>query len=227
MAMFADLARRLSWLFIVFLGIGMITLSGDSRVMAAPESSSASAQQVSDSDGATSETMAELRQKAFATSQAGDFAAADAYWSQLIDYLPQEAALWNNRGNAQAGLGRWSAAWADYRHAVALDPEFALARVNQALASYQLGHPNDAIAELRALVRRYPNFADARAALTAALWAGGQWGEAESHWVAAVGLDERYGDLDWVRTVRRWPPAMVEALEAFLSLGSVTSEDIT
>lgn len=106
----------------------------------------------------------------------------------------------------------------DYQHAVELNPAFALARINQALVAYQLDQPQDAIAELRALVRRYPNFADARAALTAALWAVGQRGEAESHWVAVVGLDERYSDLDWVRTVRRWPPAMVDALQAFLAL---------
>ncbi|PZV12308.1 MAG: hypothetical protein DCF21_15810, partial [Leptolyngbya sp.] len=66
--------------------------------------------------------------------------------------------------------------------------------------------------------RRYPSFADARAALTAALWGEGMSGEAESNWVAVVGLDARYKDLDWVSTVRRWPPTMVAALEKFLHL---------
>ncbi|MBC6419166.1 MAG: hypothetical protein GDA44_10490 [Prochloron sp. SP5CPC1] len=32
--------------------------------------------------------------------------------------------------------------------------------------------------------------------------------EAESNWVAAVGLDSRYPDLEWVANTRRWPPEM-------------------
>lgn len=230
--------------------------------------------------------ISDLRQKAFTASQKGQFTEAETYWSQLIDYLPNEAALWsnrgnvrvsqnklaealedynqavalapeqpdpylnrgaaleglgrwedaiadysqvlalnpndaaayNNRGNAQAGLGHWETALADYQKAADLDPKFAFARVNAALAEYQLGHAEEAIRQFRSLTRRYPNFADARAALTAALWGQGQSGEAESNWVAVVGLDRRYRDLDWVSTVRRWPPAMVAALEKFLHL---------
>ncbi len=230
--------------------------------------------------------ISDLRQKAFTASQRGQFVEAETYWSQLIDYLPNEAALWsnrgnvrvsqnkltdalddynqavalapeqpdpylnrgaaleglgrwedaiadyttlltlnpndaaayNNRGNAQAGLGNWETALADYQKAVDLDPKFAFARVNAALAEYQLGHADEAIRQFRSLTRRYPSFADARAALTAALWGQGQSGEAESNWVAVMGLDRRYKDLDWVTSVRRWPPAMVAALERFLHL---------
>lgn len=232
------------------------------------------------------QSMTDLKQKAFAASQTGQFEQAEAYWSQLIDYFPEEAALWsnrgnvevsqnkllealadynqaialapdqpdpylnrgaaleglgrwaeaiadytqvlslnpsdaaayNNRGNAKAGQGDWAAALVDHQKAVELDPKFAFARVNAALTSYQLGDTEAAIREFRNLTRRYPNFADARAALTAALWVAGQPGEAESNWVAVVGLDGRYKDLDWVSTVRRWPPAMVDALEKFLHL---------
>jgi tetratricopeptide (TPR) repeat protein len=234
----------------------------------------------------TGALIADLRQKAFAASNAGQFAQAEEYWSLLLEYLPEEAALWsnrgnvrlsqnqplaaladydravalapnqpdpylnrgaalerlerwsdaiadysqvlninpqdaaayNNRGNAKAGLGDWEAALVDYQQAVTLDPKFAFARVNAALADYQLGNTDAAIREFRNLTRRYPNFADARAALTAALWANGQPGEAESNWVAVVGLDGRYKNLDWVAHIRRWPPAMVAALDRFLHL---------
>ncbi|HIK45937.1 MAG TPA: tetratricopeptide repeat protein [Leptolyngbyaceae cyanobacterium M65_K2018_010] len=232
------------------------------------------------------EAIAELRQKALIATNRGQFAQAEAYWSQLIEYGPEDAALWsnrgnvrlgqnlleaaledynqavrlapdqadaylnrgvaleglgrwqaavadytqvlainpedaaayNNRGNAKAGLADWQGALADYQKAVALDPKFAFARVNAALANYQLGHTEAALDEFRKLTRRYPNFADARAALTVVLWAEGQPGEAESNWVAVMGLDGRYRDLNWVRQVRRWPPAMVEALDRFLHL---------
>jgi tetratricopeptide (TPR) repeat protein len=232
------------------------------------------------------QAITDLRQKAFAASNAGQFSQAETYWSQLLEYLPEEAAIWsnrgnvrlsqnqpqaaladydraialapnqpdaylnrgaaleglgrwqaaiadysqvleinptdaaayNNRGNAKAGLGEWEEALADYQKAVELDPQFSFARVNAALADYQLGQTEAAIRQFRNLTRRYPNFADARAALTAALWVAGQPGEAESNWVAVVGLDGRYKDLAWVEQVRRWPPAMVAALEKFLHL---------
>ena len=232
------------------------------------------------------ESITELKQKAFAASRAGLFPQAEDYWSQLIEYLPDEAALWsnrgnvrvsqnkltealadydqaiqlapeqpdpylnrgaaleglgrwedaiadytqvlrldpkdapayNNRGNANAGLAQWEAALTDYQKAAELDPKFAFARVNAALVEFQLGNTKEAIREFRSLTRRYPNFADARAALTAALWSEGQAGAAESNWVAVTGLDGRYKDLDWVKGVRRWPPAMVDALDSFLNL---------
>ena len=71
---------------------------------------------------------------------------------------------------------------------------------------------------MRNIIRKYPQFPDVRAALTAALWAEGKLGEAESNWAAVVGLDRRYKDINWVKSVRRWPPVMVGALEKFLTL---------
>lgn len=243
-------------------------------------------ERVADQPSATIQAIQTLRQQAFAATQAGQFEAAEEYWSQLLNYLPQEPALWsnrgnvrvslnqlqaaledydrainlapdqpdpylnrgavleglgqwqaaiadynrvldlspndpdayNNRGNAQGGQGDWVAALADYERAVELNPKFALARINIGLAQYQLGQEAMAIRQFRNLTRRYPNFADARAALTAALWNAGQPGEAESNWVAVIGLDGRYKDLTWVRQVRRWPPKLVTALERFLHL---------
>jgi tetratricopeptide (TPR) repeat protein len=150
----------------------------------------------------------------------GQWQAAIADYTTVLRLNPEDAAAYNNRGNAKAGLGQWQEALTDYQQAVAIDPQFAFARVNSALAEYQLDHRQSAIRQFRNLTRRYPNFADARAALTAALWLEGQPGEAESNWVAVAGLDPRYKDLDWVSQVRRWPPAMVGALEKFLTLSN-------
>jgi tetratricopeptide (TPR) repeat protein len=234
------------------------------------------------------EHLSELRQKVFAATNTGDFATAETYWTEILDELPDSAAVfsnrgnsrvsqnklelaiadyaraidlmpdapdpylnrgaaleglheweraiadynhvleldpndpaaYNNRGNAEAGMGDWQGAIADYQKAVELAPDFAMARANQAIARYQLGNIDVAIREMKNIVRKYPRFADMRAALTAALWVNGQQGEAESNWVAAIGLDSRYKNLDWVANIRRWPPAMVQALERFLTLKS-------
>ena len=139
-------------------------------------------------------------------------------YNQVLQINPDDPAAYNNRGNAEAGQNEWELAIADYQAAITLQPSFSLAYGNYALALYQTNDIDKSIQIMKSLVRKYPSFVDMRAALTAALWEQGQQGEAESNWVAVVGLDGRYKDLNWVANVRRWPPKMVTALEKFLTL---------
>lgn len=139
-------------------------------------------------------------------------------YNRLLRLNPDDPAAYNNRGNAEAGEGEWELAIADYQAAITLQPSFSLAYGNYALALYQTDETQSALQLMKSLVRKYPNFADMRAALTAVLWEQGQRGEAESNWVAVVGLDSRYKNVSWVKNVRRWPPKMVTALEHFLTL---------
>jgi tetratricopeptide (TPR) repeat protein len=148
----------------------------------------------------------------------GQWQAAIADYNRVLELSPNDPAAYNNRGNAQAGLGQWERAIADYQQAAELAPDYAFAQANYALALYQVGRSEEALQKMRGLVRKYPKFADMRAALTAALWVKGKYGEAESNWVAVTGLDGRYKDIDWVAHTRRWPPAMVQALQQFLEL---------
>ncbi len=148
----------------------------------------------------------------------GRWQEAIADYERVLQLDPNDPAAYNNRGNAEAALGQWQQALADYRRATELAPDYAFAQANYALSLYQVGETQSALQLMRALVRKYPKFPDMRAALSAILWVEGRPGEAESHWVAVQGLDPRYGDLEWVKTVRRWPPAVVAALKRFLTL---------
>lgn len=148
----------------------------------------------------------------------GEWEAAIADYNRVLQINPDDPAAYNNRGNAEAGLGEWELAIADYQAAITLQPRFSLAYGNYALALYEIGDSQKSLQIMKSLVRKYPSFVDMRAALTAALWEAGQRGEAESNWVAVVGLDSRYKDLSWVKNVRRWPPKMVMALDHFLTL---------
>lgn len=150
----------------------------------------------------------------------GEYKKAITDYEQVLKLYPDDAMAYNNLGNANAGLGNWTTAINFYHKATELAPNFAFAGANESLALYELGNKQEAIKKMRNLVRKYPMFADMRAALTAVLWAEGKQGEAESNWVATVGIDRRYSDLDWVKTVRRWPPKMITALENFLLLDS-------
>ena len=139
-------------------------------------------------------------------------------YNRVLEITPEDPVALNNRGNAKAGQGNWQDALADYQKAAELAPNFPLARGNASLVIYQLGDRIEAIRNMRNLVRKYPMYSDMRAALAAALWVNGQQGEAESNWVAAVGLDNRYQDLEWIENIRRWPPEMIKSLKRFLDL---------
>ena len=143
---------------------------------------------------------------------------AVADYNRVLEINPSDPVAYNNRGNAEAGQQRWEEALKDYQQAISIAPDFALARGNAALVTYQMGNRSEAVRQMRNLVRKYPMFSDIRAALAAVLWVDGKQGEAESNWVAAVGLDNRYQNIDWVQNIRRWPPTMVEALNKFLTL---------
>ncbi len=148
----------------------------------------------------------------------GDWSKALADYDRAIDLNPSDPVAYNNRANAKGGSGDWAGAVADFQTAVNLAPGFAGAAVNQALALYQVGNVQESTRLLKNLVRKYSQFADPRAALTAVLWGQGNRGEAESNWYPVMGLDPRYKDLDWLQSIRRWPPAVVGALGDFLSL---------
>ena len=135
----------------------------------------------------------------------------------------QNAATPYSLGHASRNRGDWPGAREYDKAATDTGPASALARSSAALSSFQLGESDRAEQELRDLIRRYPLFADARAGLTAVLWSTGQRGEAESHWAASVGLDPCYGDIDWLRQIRGWPPAAVDALEDLLAHRNATS----
>ena len=151
-----------------------------------------------------------------------DAAAADYRWileRHNEEGEPRASALYN-LGNVLGSQGDWAGARNSFAAAAIARPGFAMARSSAALAAFQLGELEAAERELRALIRRYPLFADARAGLTALLWRLGSRGEAESHWAAASGLDPRYRQPEWLRSMRRWPPVPTQALQQFLALAS-------
>ena len=131
----------------------------------------------------------------------------------------EEADALYNLGVMQGARGNWQGARCSYGAAAGIQPDLILARSSQALAAMELGDLAAAEETFRQLIRRYPLFADARAALTALLWRRGLRGEAESHWAASVGLDDRYADAQWLLATRQWPPGPVRDLQQFLSSG--------
>ena len=148
-----------------------------------------------------------------------DLAKLDYQW--ILEREPENASALYNLGNVMAAQNDWLQSKELFNQAFLAKPDFVMARSSKALACYQLHQFDQAEKELRAVIRKYPLFADSRAALSALLWRKGFAGEAESHWAAASGLENRYKQEDWLLNIRRWPPEPISDLMSFLQLKKI------
>jgi tetratricopeptide (TPR) repeat protein len=137
-------------------------------------------------------------------------------------YGAPDPVTYNNRGNVYGlGLGDWATAAEFFHRASVMNRNYIFPRCSEALCVYQLGRHDEAVKMLTGLLRKYPEFCDVRAALVAIAWADGDIADAERNWTVVMEQDVRYKELDWVRSIRRWPPLLVEHLDSFVTLGKV------
>lgn len=62
--------------------------------------------------------------------------------------------------------------------------------------------------------------AEAQAALAAVEWASGNEASAEEHFEVATRLDAGWGKMEYIRMKTRWPPALYDAMQNFLSIST-------
>ena len=143
----------------------------------------------------------------------------------------------NSRGNVRGSLGDWKGAREDYADSAELFQSAKgfrngaattqrldgaiYAFSNVALADVQLGNEDEALKSIESLVRRAPNSADMRAAQAVLYYSQGRFEQAEDAWERACAREAgcaKYKDLDYVSRIRRWPPIMVDKLQAFLDV---------
>ena len=89
----------------------------------------------------------ELAQKAFSSTNVGDFATAETYWTQIIEQFPDNPAAWSNRGNARVSQNKLEDAIADYNKAIELAPSATDPYLNRGTALEGLGKWEEAIAD--------------------------------------------------------------------------------
>jgi len=174
---------------------------------------------------------------------------AEAEWLRAIADYDEALSLWGPggggqggigpnpfvltyRGNAQAALGEYEGALADFRRSETLFAEVAKkdavagyrridALANEALALYALDRRVEAARIARTVVAKRPGQTDMRALLAADQWDRGERELADAQWFDAcndvASGCRKYTDADWLRTVRRWPPALVDAQMRFLA----------
>jgi len=162
-----------------------------------------------------------------------DYVAANA--ASVAKYKTEDQVAYNNMGNAHAGqaavLGRsadpdapaaarreWTTAAELYHRAASMDRNYVFASANEALALYELGETARSLRLVKYLCLKFPAFADMHAVLAAAYWSQGRSADAEAEWTKVIDQDTRYGNLEWVEDVRRWPPVLVAELKNFVEL---------
>lgn len=94
-----------------------------------------------------SQQLDDLAQKAMTATNAGDFAKAETYWTQIIEQFPDNPAALSNRGNARVSQNKLEDAIADYNKAVKLAPSATDPYLNRGTALEGLGKWEDAIAD--------------------------------------------------------------------------------
>jgi tetratricopeptide (TPR) repeat protein len=116
-----------------------------------------------------------LAEKALTATDAGDFAKAESYWTELIDLFPNNPAIWSNRGNSRVSQNKLDAAIADYNKSIELAPDATDPYLNRGIAWERLGKWNEAIADDNRVIEldpkdamAYNNRGNAKAGL-------GQW----------------------------------------------------
>jgi tetratricopeptide (TPR) repeat protein len=67
--------------------------------------------------------------------------AAEALFQKGLAFFPNDKDLWNNLGYVEIQRGRWNEAYEAYRRALAIDPQFDVARRNLALVAAKLRRP--------------------------------------------------------------------------------------
>jgi hypothetical protein len=130
------------------------------------------------------------------------------------------------RGNTLCRLNRYADAVPDYEAASNIFiasrdiDRYSDASANLALALYEVGQTDRSVKIMNDVIRKNPGYSDMHIAIAAHSWDAGDYITALKEWRFAcdkisVGC-KAYEDEDWLRTVRRWPPSLIEKFEGFL-----------
>ncbi len=102
-----------------------------------------------------------ILRKAAALHDAGSYNDALLLYDDALNRWPDEAALWNNRGNSLLEKGSFEEAADSYRHALNLLPSLHDSRVALATALQAMGDINQAFLECKKVLESVPSHAEA------------------------------------------------------------------
>lgn len=163
-----------------------------------------------------------------------------AEWKEALSDYDKAIELWGGgrgdnvnpfvltyRGNVLTRLNRYADAILDFEASSNLFLQnrdiarFTDARANYALALYQEGKIESALKAMNDVIRKNQGSADMRVAIAAHKWGTGDYlGSLKDFRFVCDNIDvgcDLYKDINWVRTVRRWPESLIRSLEYLIN----------
>jgi protein O-GlcNAc transferase len=153
-----------------------------------------------------------LEQLGNAAQNAGNFAQAEACFTEALEHQPGNAIYWYNLGNAQRDLGKTKAALVSFQQSIQFSPSDADAHNNCGNVQRELGQLDKAIASYETALQLNPALHHALAHLV----------HQKQHICDWDGLDAQISQLrDWVKTEAN---AQISPF-AFLAMPSTTMQE--
>jgi tetratricopeptide (TPR) repeat protein len=150
--------------------------------------------------------------------QMEDYPAALTDYDEALRLNAKSAPAYYHRGLTHVSLEDYEAAIEDMTSALdsGLNEKY-LAFGTRATALFALGNIDEAHADYMRAETVLVGWVYARAGLAICHHALGEFDAARELWGGLIARDERYHDLDWVRTQFSWPEPLLMQAEALLS----------
>jgi serine/threonine protein kinase len=155
-------------------------------------------------------------------SKLNDTPGALADYNQAIEIDPKYADAYNTRGVLKyAKLNDLQGALTDYNRAIEIDPKNSSAQSNLAFVKYDLGDLSGAIQSWRKALTLNANDADAQLGLAVALYKQGQEAEAFKLGMAAIKIEKRSTDPNFLKQENNWSENILKDADKFLHVLSL------
>ncbi|MGF1498843.1 MAG: tetratricopeptide repeat protein [Elainellaceae cyanobacterium] len=135
-----------------------------------------------------------------------------------LELSPAVPGAWFDLGNAYYQLGRYQEAIEAYEEAIDLQEDFWPAVNNIGLVLYEMGDVDEALEKWQEAVEITDSQEpEPQLAIAVALFAKGELAEAIAQGEAALQLDDRYGDVDFLRQ-NLWGDRLLSETQTFFQL---------
>lgn len=148
----------------------------------------------------------------------GDLTRASEELRTAIRLDPESPVSHNNLGMVLQAQGNSAGAIGEFSTAVRLNPNNAVAKSNLGFALFEHGERESAIEQWQIAVRQDSSIPGAWAGLGLGFFSSGSQDEGLRHYRQAIRLDPSYGDVNYLRLVRRWNPESLRGAVAILHL---------
>ena len=148
----------------------------------------------------------------------GDLTRSSEELRTAIRLDPENPASHNNLGMIMHAQGNFAGAIGEFSATIRLSPNNAVAKSNLGFALFEHGELQSAIEQWQTAVSQDASIAGAWAGLGLGCFSSGSVDKGLQNYRQAIRLDPSYGDVNYLRLVRRWNPELLRGAVAILHL---------